>query len=203
MRVRAGQAGGAHQLERLQAPRFGQFLRVALADFGHVGALFASSRWVVRAVTRRIDEGARVVVEYGPGDGTLSRGILARLREGGRLIGIEVNDSFCRLLRAAQDLRLEVVAGDALGVSERLRALAPQGVDAVVSGIPLSFLTPRDRDRLFFHTSHALRPGGSFIVYQCTPQLWFSRAARRHFRAVERRFEVRNLPPCFITILTK
>jgi phospholipid N-methyltransferase len=176
---------------------------VALADFWHVGALFASSRWVIRAATRRIHESASTIVEYGPGDGTMTRAILARLSQGGRLFGIELNDTFCHLLRATGDPRLEVVPGDALAVSARLPRLAAQGIDAVISGIPLSFLTPLDRDRLFLNTSNALRPGGVFIVYQYTPQLWFDSAARRHFRRVERRLEVRNLPPCFITVLTK
>jgi phospholipid N-methyltransferase len=203
MRVRAAEVVGGRELDVVQAPGWGQFLRVALADFRHVGALWRSSRWVIRAVTRLIDPRATAVVEYGPGDGTITRGILAQLRKGARLLGIELNRAFCDMLRAGGDARLEVLEGDVLALSARLRALVPNGVDAVVSGIPLSFLTPLDRDRVLLQTSRALRPGGAFIVYQYTPHLWFSAAVRRHFRTVERRVVLRNLPPCFLTILTK
>lgn len=179
-----------------------EFFRTAIRDFSHIGALFPSSAFACRAVTSQVPQGSKCIVEYGPGNGVITRELVARLNHQGKVIGVEINEAFARQLQQEMnEPRVEVVHGDIREVSERLRTWAPQGVDAVVSGIPFSFLTKEARMRLIQNTYHGLRPGGVFVVYQHSPKML--EELSREFGRVERHFEVRNLPPYFIMVARK
>ena len=54
------------------------FLKNAVRD-RKVGAVARSSRYVVKNVLDRIAEPLHVVIEYGPGDGVMTREILKKL----------------------------------------------------------------------------------------------------------------------------
>lgn len=177
------------------------FLKNALRDFSHVAALFPSTPFACRAIAGNLPAGPRLVVEYGPGSGVVTRELLRKLPMDGQLIAYEINRAFAAELRRGADRRLVVNEGDIVDASARLRELAPGGVDAVVSGIPFSFLSPYSRDLVVKNTHAALREGGRFVVYQNTAKM--VKPLRRHFREVSSRFEPRNLFPYFIMVAEK
>lgn len=179
-----------------------EFFRTAIRDLGHVGALFPSSSFASRTVVAQVPDESQCIVEYGPGTGAITRALLDKLGHGGKLIGVEVNETFAvQLQEDVGDSRLNVVHGDIREISQGLRTFAPRGVDAVISGIPFSFLSKETRERLLENTRQALRPGGVFVVYQHTPKML--EELERCFGRVERHFEVRNIPPYFIMVARK
>jgi len=141
------------------------------------------------------------VVEYGPGNGVVTRELLRRLEPDARLVAYEINAAFAEELRRSIDLRLEVHEADIIAASSRLCELSDGGVDAVVSGIPFSFLSPSTREAVVRNTSRALRSGGRFIVYQNSAKM--VKPLRRYFREVSGRFEPRNVFPYFIMVAEK
>jgi len=57
-----------------------------------LGSVIPSSRFLVKHVLSLVDwERARVVVEYGPGVGTITQEILKRIRPDATLVAIELN----------------------------------------------------------------------------------------------------------------
>ncbi len=160
-----------------------------------LGSVIPSSRYLIRRVLRHVDwERADLVVEYGPGVGTFTREILARLKPQARLVAIETNREFVEHLRnTVSDPRLSVVEGSAAEVEDILARLHLHGADYVVSGIPFSTLPPELRRDILEATRAVLKPGGEFLVYQFSssvlPHL------RRVFGTVERGFEPRNVLP--------
>lgn len=176
----------------------GTFLNTALEDYRHVGSLFPSSSHAARSVAKHLEPGYRDVVEYGPGSGSITRELLARLNPQGRLTAIEINRRFLSVLGNWRDPRLSLVEGDVVGLSDRLYNLFPEGLDAVVSGIPFSLMSGEDRERVIRNTRRALRPGGKFIVYQVSGSLCPS--LRRHFGPVETFLELRNFPPYVVIV---
>lgn len=146
-------------------------------------------------------EAARVVVEYGAGNGTLTEALLKRLGNPSRLVGIEVNADFVADLKRIRDERLEVVHGDVVEMAGKLRELAPNGVDAVVSGIPFSFLSPEARLEICRATREGLAENGRFIVYQNS--LLMRKVLRKTFAKVETHFEPRNVFPYFIMVASR
>jgi phospholipid N-methyltransferase len=160
-----------------------------------LGSLVPSSRFLVRRVLGPIDwERAKVVVEYGPGVGTMTGPMLARLRSDAMLVVLETNPAFVRYLRRVfPDPRLHVVEGSAISAPEVVRAIGADHADYVVSGIPYSTIPPDVRERILRGTHDLLNPAGLLLVYQ------FTRAVLpdlcRIFGAVDEAFEPRNVLP--------
>jgi phospholipid N-methyltransferase len=160
-----------------------------------VGWMLPSSPFVVAQVLRQIDwSRARVIVEYGPGVGTFTKEILRRMRPDARLLALEVNSDFVRLLRAAlPDARLQLVHGSAADVDIELARLGYSAADYVISGLPFKTL-PGELCHVVTSKTHAvLRPKGAFLVYQLSgaalPYL------QRVFGKVDRDFQWLSIMP--------
>jgi phospholipid N-methyltransferase len=177
------------------------FVRIATRSFKHTGTLFPSSAAACRTMVRHLPQRAATIVEYGAGNGILTSALLESLDEHSKLVAIEIVDEYVKLLRERAEARLHVQHDDVLAVSTRLREFAPGGVDAVVSGIPFSFLEPEQRDVLVANTKAGLKEGGRFLLYQNSPAMM--RTLRRHFGNVRLHLEPRNIPPYFIMVATK
>jgi phospholipid N-methyltransferase len=136
----------------------------------------------------------KVVVEYGPGVGTFTRELLARMPADGILIAIEMNRDFAAYLRATiRDPRFHVVQGSAADVRDILLSRGIKSADCVVSGIPCSTLPQQVRARVLSETREVLADGGDFLVYQFTrtvlPDL------KEVFGVVRTEFEPLNILP--------
>ncbi len=160
-----------------------------------IGSLIPSSRFLIERLLEQVDwSRARVVVEYGPGVGNITRQILKRLAPDALLIVIEMNEDFVRLLREATgDRRLNVVHGSAVGVRSVLNSLGVSGADYIISGIPYTTLPEDVRVQIMRESRAALNVDGALIIYQ------FTRAVlpylRQEFGRVRIGFELLNILP--------
>ncbi len=154
-----------------------------------------SSRFAVRNIMRFVPYGIKTVLEYGPGDGVLTRHLLARLPADGRLVAIETNGSMCSEVKAINDPRLVLVNGDATQAADIAARLGFHRFDFVISGIPFSMLPTETRRSTARMTHELLVPGGVFLVYQTSPLM--VSYLKNHFD-VHTAFEPRNVPPYFI-----
>src|SRR5579862_5888083 len=103
-----------------------------------LGSVIPSSRFLVNDVLSQVDwERARVVVELGPGVGTMTQEILERMHPNATLVAIELNREFVDFLNAqAHDQRLNVVHSSAAKVRAVLQNLGLSQADYIISGIP-------------------------------------------------------------------
>jgi phospholipid N-methyltransferase len=176
-----------------------EFLRRPLMT----GAVAASSRRLAYAMTEGIGlEGARLVVELGPGTGVFTDAILARLAPDARLVAVELNPVLAaRLSVTRRDTRLTVIRGSAA----ELAAVVGKPADAVVSGLPWTVMPREQRGHILDAVTEVLTPGGRFTTFAYLHAAWTPPA--RHFTAeLSRRF-IRlerstvvwpNLPPAFV-----
>lgn len=176
------------------------FLKTAFSDY-RVGAIAASSRYAVKKVAGNLPSGTKYVVEYGAGEGSMTKGILEALPHGGHLVAVELNHDFWPALKLIKDERLELLNSDVAELSGRLKRLGLPKVDAVVSGIPFSFFLPSVRRKIIEQTAAGLSEGGVFIVYQYS--VLVLPVLKKYFREVKISFEPRNFPPYFIMIARK
>lgn len=174
------------------------FFKTAVKNLRSVGAIAPTSRWAIGLLLNQINPPVKCLLEYGAGGGAITRELLSRLAADGRLIAVELVDEFVSELRRLNDSRLTVVHDDIFRVLPSLADVSPE---VVVSGIPLSYQSREERERLVAETWRLLKTGGMFLVYQTTPLVF--PLLRRHFRRVELLFEPRNLPPCFIMAARK
>src|ERR1700737_2399803 len=64
-----------------------------------LGSVIPSSRFLVNDLLHQVNwEKARVIVEYGPGVGTITQEVLKRMRPDAVLVAIELNEEFVTFL---------------------------------------------------------------------------------------------------------
>jgi phospholipid N-methyltransferase len=163
-----------------------------------LGSVLPSSPFLVNNLMSQIDwDRARVLVEYGPGVGTITREMLKRMRPDATLVVIELNDDFVEYLGdSIRDPRLRVVHGSAADVRRILseRNLAP--ADYIISSIPYSLMSEPLRQEIVVESRQALKAHGSLLVFQYTrtilPYLKCS------FSSVRLNFQFFNILPALI-----
>ncbi len=171
----------------------GKFLKQGTA----IASLAPSSPWLSQTTVRNIDWAtARVIVELGAGTGPITRVLAEKAVTGCRVLVLERDPDFSRLLRERFAGRggLEVVEGD---VRDLAAILADRGIgqaDYIVSGLPVPSF-PRDLQQALFRVvGQVLRPEGTFNQITELPWVYLN-FYRRFFEDVQFVFEPRNLPP--------
>ncbi|HEY1362262.1 MAG TPA: methyltransferase [Xanthobacteraceae bacterium] len=129
------------------------------------GAVTPSGRALARTMASYIDA-ARPgpVIELGPGTGPVTEALIAQGVDPSRLILIEFDRTFCRLLRARYS-SATVIQGDAYALRRLLGGLLQQPAAGVVSGLPLFTKPLRMRLRLLFEAFGLMSAGAPFVQF--------------------------------------
>jgi ornithine lipid N-methyltransferase len=171
----------------------GKFFRHGTA----IASVAPSSRWLSRLTVRNIEwSRAGTLVELGAGTGPITRAIAERASPRCRVLVVERDPDFARLLRDRFGSlpNFEIVEEDIAQLNVILRDRGISSVDHVISGLPVPSL-PRELQRSLFQTlSRVLHVEGSFN--QLTEIPWLYRGLYdRYFEDVQFVLEPRNLPP--------
>lgn len=163
-----------------------------------LGSVIPSSPFLVNQLMTQIDwDRARVLVEYGPGVGTITREMLKRMRPDAILVVIELNDDFVEYLGdSIRDPRLCVVHGSAAHVRRILseRNLAP--ADYIISSLPYSLMPELLRQEIVAESRHALKAQGSLLVFQYNRKIL--PYLKSSFSSVKQNFQLFNILPALI-----
>jgi phospholipid N-methyltransferase len=171
------------------------FFQAFLRKPKEVGSIIPSSRFLMRRVARSAGvDRARVVVELGPGTGGSTRALLRAMRPDAKLLAIEINPRFARLIATSvRDPRLIVHTGSAEDIRGALKAHGLPAPDVVLSGIPFSTM-PRSLGLAVVREVHeALAPGGRFVAYQVRDRVEI--LGREVFGPARVQTELLNVPP--------
>jgi phospholipid N-methyltransferase len=145
---------------------------------------------------------ARVIVEFGPGLGCMTRELLRRAGPHAVVISIDNNPVFARALRHRfADARLRVCLASVTELRELLAGLGVAQVDCIVSSLPFANLPQGLRDEVLALSAEVLTPGGTFVAFQYRRLLL--PALRRTFAAVRSEYEPLNLPPAHVFACSK
>jgi phospholipid N-methyltransferase len=163
-----------------------------------LGSIVPSSRFLIKQLLEPIDwTRARVIVEYGPGVGSITAEVLDRMHADAILIAIETNPDFVGYLRTTfTDPRLHVAEASAVAVDEILRRFGHLRANYIISGIPFSTIPAPVRERILRKTRAVLEPGGAFLVYQFSTRVL--QDLKRIFGYVGRKFEPLNVLPAHL-----
>ena len=142
-----------------------QFIRSWIEKPLAVGAVMPSGKALARAMVRYVDpQSTGPVIELGPGTGPVTEALVARGVDPKRLLLVEFNPDFCRLLRKRYPAAT-VVQGDAYRLRRALGALLDQPAAAIVSSLPLVTKPLRTRLRLISDAMATLAPGAPFVQF--------------------------------------
>ena len=177
-----------------RGPDWWLLLRKFVSHGTAIASFSPSSRFLARSMIRGIDwVRARCVVELGAGTGPITKELVKAARADTRLVIVERDPDFCRLLRdkfPGQD----IVEGDACRLDEILAARGIANADHVISGLPLPSFPPALRDSIIRMSAKVLGPEGEFR--QITNMPWvYLKLYRNYFRDVSFQLVPLNLPP--------
>lgn len=144
------------------------FLRAWLRDPLRVAAVAPSSQALARLITAEISSHRAPVIELGPGTGVFTRALLDRGVEAEDLVLVEAGADFAEALR----LRFPAVRTLCMDAA-RLRTVAPFGerpVGAVVSGLPLLSMAPRQVFAILSGSFRLMAPEGAFYQFTYGPR---------------------------------
>lgn len=130
------------------------------------GAVSPSGKSLARAMARQVDTSIPgPVIELGPGTGPVTQALLEHGIAPERLILIEYDPAFCKLLERKFP-GVKVVQGDAYNIVATLGELATaEPVAAIVSSLPLLNRPESDRLDLLREAFALMDPRGNFVQF--------------------------------------
>jgi phosphatidylethanolamine/phosphatidyl-N-methylethanolamine N-methyltransferase len=179
-----------------------RFIRSWMEQPLSIGAVMPSGKPLARAMAKCVasqTEGS--VIELGPGTGAVTAALVEQGIEPSRLVLVEFNPTFCRLLRTRYP-QATVVQGDAYKIKRLLVSLLRQPAAAVVSGLPLFTKPLKLRVRLLADAFTLLAPNAPFVqfTYAIVPPIPRSYSGA-NARASERIWL--NIPPARVWVYRK
>lgn len=129
------------------------------------GAVMPSSRALARTMAQYVDlDSTGPVIELGPGTGPVTEALIAHGIDPARLVLVEYNRDFCRLLRTRFP-QATVVQGNAYTLRRSLGDIIDAPAAAVVSGLPLMTKPMMTRLRLISDAFAVMAPNGPFVQF--------------------------------------
>jgi phosphatidylethanolamine/phosphatidyl-N-methylethanolamine N-methyltransferase len=142
-----------------------RFIRSWLERPLSIGAVTPSGKVLARAMASYVDPASNgPVVELGPGTGPVTEALFNAGVAPSRLVLVEFNPSFCRILRSRYP-DATLVQGDAYSLRRLLETLLIQPAAAVVSGLPLVTKPIKQRLRLIRDAFDLMVPGAPFVQF--------------------------------------
>lgn len=142
-----------------------QFIRTWFEKPIRTGAVMPSGKALARVMARYVDpQGTGPVIELGPGTGPVTEAMVQQGVDPARLVLVEFDPDFCRLLRTRYPAAT-VVQGDAYRLRRLLESTVREPAAAIVSGLPLVTKPLRTRLRLISDAMSLLSPGAPFVQF--------------------------------------
>jgi phosphatidylethanolamine/phosphatidyl-N-methylethanolamine N-methyltransferase len=149
----------------LRLPDEMQFIRTWMEKPIRTGAVMPSGKALARVMARYVDPTSTgPVIELGPGTGPVTEALVKQGVDPARLILVEFDPDFCRLLRTRYPAAT-VVQGDAYRLRRLLETIVRDPAAAIVSGLPLVTKPLRTRLRLISDAMGLLKPGAPFVQF--------------------------------------
>ncbi|MCC5944590.1 MAG: methyltransferase domain-containing protein [Bernardetiaceae bacterium] len=180
------------------------FFSVSIKTLKKTGTVRPSSRYLIRKLIKHIDfdKPEQTFVEFGTGDGCITKKISQHMQPCALLYSFEINEDFFHYAetRFEQHDNIKILSQSATRFDEIEALASPHSVDIFISSLPLTLLTQQDIDLIIEKVQHSLKPDGKFIQYQyTTDKLSYFKSK---FKQVKVSFTSRNLPPAFIYVCT-
>jgi phosphatidylethanolamine/phosphatidyl-N-methylethanolamine N-methyltransferase len=172
----------------------------SLADHPKLtGAIAPSGTGLSRLMASFVDRNdPKPVLELGPGTGVVTAALIERGIAPERIIAIEFNPDFCRLLRDSF-AGVRLVQGDAYDLAATLPKEDAGPFSAVVSSLPLLNRPPEIRLALIEQALGRMAPGRPLIQfsYSLFPPV---KAIPGRFTVERSKWVIMNLPPARVWV---
>jgi phosphatidylethanolamine/phosphatidyl-N-methylethanolamine N-methyltransferase len=142
-----------------------RFIRSWIEKPLSIGAISPSGKVLARTMASFVDPSlSGPVIELGPGTGPVTEALVEQGVDPSRLVLVEFNPEFCRLLRTRYP-DATVVRGDAYALHRVFGRVLSQPAAAIVSGLPLVTKPLKTRVRLLREAFRLMQPGAPFVQF--------------------------------------
>jgi len=129
------------------------------------GAVAPSSQSLAKKMIEWIDfDKVDVVIEYGPGSGTITRELLKRLKPGTTFFAIEINELMVENFRNNVP-QVTVYQDSVINVRKYLEKYNKKHAYVIISGLPWATFSTQLQNEILGKTLEALADGGGFATY--------------------------------------
>jgi len=163
------------------------------------GTVTPSSKYLIKKCLKHIAfDKAKVIVEFGMGNGCITEEILKKCGENTILISFELNKKFCDYCtdKFKHKKSLKIYNQSAFDFQYWLAQNNILEVDYFISSLPISIFEKSKTAALLENAKKFLKEEGNFIQYQYS--LNNQRLIKSVFKKVSVDFTVLNMPPAFI-----
>jgi phosphatidylethanolamine/phosphatidyl-N-methylethanolamine N-methyltransferase len=190
------------QFRRFEAKNEVRFIRSWIEKPLSIGSVTPSSRALARAMAAYVDPNSDgPVIELGPGTGPVTEALVAHGIDQARLILVEFDPTFCRLLRQRYPAA-NVVQGDAYSLKRVLGSHLVEPASAVVSGLPLFTKPLKTRLKLLYEAFALMAPQAPFVQFTYATVPPIPKALDRVRAEASERIWM-NIPPARIWVYRK
>ncbi len=144
---------------------------------------------------------AKLIIEYGPGTGNITRVLLKKMLPDAKLIAFEINSNFIEGLKMIDDKRLTIFNCPAEKAKDILAEYHFGSPDYVVSSLPLAIIPNNTVTRILSGTYSMMKTGKAMIQFQYSPASLGR--FKRMFDKVEVKFAPINVPPALVYVCWK
>lgn len=177
-----------------------RFIRTWLENPSLTGAVSPSGRFLARMMARAVDPfGSGPIVELGPGTGPITQALLKRGVDPSRLVLVEFDGAFCRLLKKRFP-GAHIVQTDAYDLPGGLGSVLREPAASIVSSLPLLNKPDAKRLELLDDAFSLMDPNGSFVQFTYGMNSPIPRAAALKYDADVSPPVWFNLPPARVWI---
>ena len=174
------------------------FLKESIKNLKTLGTVTPSSRFLAERMLKGIDfSKVNVLVEFGPGNGAITKLILQKLPPHATLICFEINDNFYRQLLEIDNPQLIVVKSSAEKIEEELNKLNFDKTCHIISSLPLTIIPEEVTNEILEKSFHVLENKGTFIQFQYSLR-YFKKLKNVFNQSISLDFEPLNFPPAFV-----
>lgn len=176
----------------IQDQGFWQFAREFITHPRQTGALFPSSRALAKRMAGQVPKGEGIVIELGPGLGSVTAALIARGIRQENIWAIEYSPRLAAKLRQRFP-KVRVIEGDACDLSQLIHP-CPAPILAIVSSLPLRSLPKQTVKTIFSELRKVAAPSTVYVQFTYHFRSACSRLPH-DFVPCHRSFVPLNLPP--------
>jgi len=200
-----------HQHMRVFVVHTLEFMKEVILSNRDTGAFAPSSKALADVITDMARlQGAKVVLEYGPGTGVFTETLLHKLDKDAYFAAFEVNETFVKVLKERFP-NANIYQDGAQNAIKYMREAGHEHCDAIVSGLPWTRFPESLQDEILEATWNVLKPGGRFVTFAYSFSPLFPSGRRflhgklpEKFGKVEKSKAIwKNFPPCNVYIAEK
>ena len=170
-----------------------------------IGAVAPCSQSLIEKMIEWIDfDSVEVVIEYGPGSGSITRELIKRLKPGTTFFAIEINELMFEGIRNNVP-GVAIYKDSVVNVRKYLEKHGKKHADAIISNLPWSFFPGQLQSEILSNTLDVLSDGGGFATYANLTGILlpagkrFKNSLYRSFTMVKKSsISLSNLPPAFV-----